>query len=69
MKNHSPPPPPEPALQLSKVKLEHFKAAFKPGSVTLGPLNVLVGRNGSGKSTLIEALQWLDTAIRQDIRT
>lgn len=32
------------------------------------PFTVLVGRNGSGKSTLTEALQWLDVAIRRDIR-
>lgn len=60
---------PEPDLQLEQVEIERFKAAFKPQPVTLGPLTVLIGRNGSGKSTLIEALQWLDTAVRQDVKT
>jgi predicted ATPase len=50
------------------VKLERFKAAFEPPPVQLLPFNVLIGRNNSGKSTFFEALQWLDTAIRRDVR-
>jgi predicted ATPase len=57
---------PEPLL--TKVRLERFKAAFKPEPIALGPFNVIVGRNGSGKSTLLEALQWLDTTLRHDTR-
>lgn len=57
-----------PVRWLSEVRLERFKAAFKPGPVPLGPFNVVIGRNGSGKSTLLEALQWLDTTIRRDAR-
>lgn len=53
---------------LTKVRLERFKAAFKPDPVGLGPFNVIVGRNGSGKSTLLEALQWVDTTLRHDTR-
>lgn len=55
-------------LRLSKVELKCFKAAFLPPPVPLGMFNLLVGRNGSGKSTLIEALQWIDTGVRQGIR-
>ena len=53
---------------LSEVKLERFKAAFKPDPIPLQGFNVLIGRNGSGKSTVVEALQWIDTAIRHDAR-
>ena len=53
---------------LSEVKLERFKAAFKPKPIPLFPFTVVIGRNGSGKSTLLEALQWLDTTIRTDAR-
>lgn len=55
-------------LRLTSVQPHRFKAAFKPSAVHVQPFNVIVGRNGSGKSTLIEALQWLDTAIRRDAR-
>ena len=51
-----------------EVRLERFKAAFKPEPVPLRPFNVLIGRNGSGKSTLVEALQWIDTTMRRDAR-
>lgn len=57
-----------PVRWLSEVRLERFKAAFKPEPIPLRPFNVVIGRNGSGKSTLLEALQWLDTAIRRDAR-
>src|SRR4051794_26524727 len=53
---------------LSEVKIQRFKAAFKPGPIPLSPFNVVIGRNGSGKSTLLEALQWLDVTIRRDAR-
>ena len=54
--------------QLTEVRLERFKAAFKPPTVALRQFNVVIGRNGSGKSTLLEALQWVDTTIRKDTR-
>jgi len=57
-----------PKRWLTEVRLEGFKAAFKPQPIPLQPFNVVIGRNGSGKSTLIEALQWIDTAIRLDAR-
>lgn len=57
-----------PRWKLAEVKLERFKAAFDPPPVELMPFNVLIGRNNSGKSTFFEALQWLDTAIRRDVR-
>lgn len=53
---------------LTEVKVERFKAAFRPAPIPLRPFNVVIGRNGSGKSTLLEALQWLDTTIRRDAR-
>ena len=53
---------------LSQLKLERFKAAFKPAPIDLRKFNVIIGRNGTGKSTLIEALQWLDRTIRRDAR-
>ncbi len=53
---------------LRSVKLERFKAAFKPAPIDLDGFNVVIGRNGSGKSTLLEALQWLDVTIRRDAR-
>jgi predicted ATPase len=54
--------------RLVEVKLERFKAAFKPKPIALRTFNLVIGRNGSGKSTLLEALQWLDTTLRGDAR-
>jgi energy-coupling factor transporter ATP-binding protein EcfA2 len=51
-------------LQLTRVNLQRFKAAYNLADVPLLPFNVLIGRNGAGKSTLLEALQWIDTAVR-----
>jgi predicted ATPase len=51
---------------LESVKLERFKAAFRPDPLSLSPFTVIIGRNGSGKSTVLEALQWLDVAMRHD---
>lgn len=53
-------------IMLTSVELERFKAAFKPGPIPLSPFTVIIGRNGSGKSTVVEALQWLDAAVRED---
>lgn len=55
-------------LRLTEVKLDRFKAAFRPDSIGMFPFTVVIGRNGSGKSTLLEALQWLDVTIRRDAR-
>jgi len=52
-------------LQLTRVSLHRFKAAYGLSNVPLRPFNVLVGRNGAGKSTLLEALQWIDAAVRK----
>jgi predicted ATPase len=52
--------------RLKSVKLERFKAAFKPDPIELQPFTFVIGRNGSGKSTLLEALQWLDVTLRFD---
>lgn len=52
-------------LQLTRMSLHRFKAAYELSDVPLRAFNVLVGRNGAGKSTLLEALQWIDTAFRQ----
>lgn len=51
---------------LESVKLERFKAAFRPDPLPVSPFTVIIGRNGSGKSTVLEALQWLDLAMRHD---
>lgn len=57
--------PRQPPL-LRGVELKRFKAAWETGPIDLRPFTVLIGRNGSGKSTLIEALQWIDTALRHN---
>lgn len=54
-------------LHLAAVSLHRFKAAYDLKNVPLNPFNVLIGRNGAGKSTLLEALQWIDTSVRQTI--
>jgi len=54
-------------LHLGSVSLHRFKAAYKLTDVPLAPFNVLIGRNGAGKSTLLEALQWIDTSVRQTV--
>lgn len=51
-------------LQLTRVGLHRFKAAYDLRDVPLRPFNVIIGRNGVGKSTLLEALQWIDSAVR-----
>ncbi len=55
-------------LSLRSVRLQRFKAAFKPDPIELDDLTLLIGRNGSGKSTVLEALQWIDTTLRRDAR-
>lgn len=55
-------------LRLTTVKVERFKAAFKPRQVRLEPFALVLGRNGSGKSTVLEALQWIDATLRRDAR-
>ena len=55
---------PLPTPPLTEVRLKHFKAAFRPKAVKLRPFTVIIGRNGSGKSTLLEALQWIDSTMR-----
>jgi predicted ATPase len=54
------------APTLKSIRLERFKAAFKPDPVELTPFTTLIGRNGSGKSTLLEAMQWVDATLRRD---
>lgn len=56
-------------LQLTRVGLHRFKAAYDLHDVPLRPFNVIIGRNGVGKSTLLEALQWIDTAVRSNTNT
>ena len=55
-------------MKLNSIKIERFKATWQPPAVDLHPLTVVIGRNGSGKSSLIEALEWIDTTIREDAR-
>lgn len=55
-------------LRLGEIRLERFKAAYTPKKpIELHNLNAIIGRNGAGKSTVVEALQWVDTALRLDI--
>lgn len=55
-------------LRLAEVRLERFKAAFRPTKpIEFHPFNAIIGRNGAGKSTVVEALQWIDAALRSDI--
>jgi predicted ATPase len=49
---------------LTAIHPVRFKATFKPGDISLGPITAFVGRNGSGKSTVLEALQWVSSAVR-----
>jgi energy-coupling factor transporter ATP-binding protein EcfA2 len=51
---------------LESVQMERFKAAFQPEPLSLCPFTLIIGRNGSGKNTVLEALQWLDVAMRED---
>jgi len=56
-------------LRLTEVRLERFKAVLKTERpVEFEAFNALIGRNGAGKSTVIEAVQWIDTALRYDIQ-
>ena len=55
-----------PPYRLRKVTFGRFKAVCSEQAVQLTPFTVLIGRNGSGKSTLVEALRWIDTALRRD---
>jgi predicted ATPase len=55
-----------PQFFLESVKLERFKAVFQSAPLPISPFTVIIGRNGSGKSTVLEALQWLDLAMRHD---
>lgn len=52
-------------LHITRMSLRRFKAVRELNDVPLRPFNVLIGRNATGKSTLLEALQWIDTAVRQ----
>jgi predicted ATPase len=54
---------------LTALTMRGFKAVKDSGPVPLRPFNVIIGRNGSGKSSLIEALQWIDTALRSTVPT
>jgi predicted ATPase len=55
-------------VSLNRVELRSFKAATA-ADLRLGMFNVVIGRNGAGKSTLIEALQWIDQAVRDGARS
>jgi predicted ATPase len=57
-----------PQLQIQEIRLERFKATFRPDPIPLNGFTIIIGRNGSGKSTLLEALQWIDATMRQDAR-
>lgn len=56
------PAEPTPRPLVRRVRIHNFKS-IAACDVTLGPLNVLVGRNGSGKSNFLEALQFLATSV------
>ena len=58
------PHPAEPASRplVRRVRIQNFKG-IAACDVTLGPLNVLVGRNGSGKSNFLEAIDVLRASL------
>ena len=53
---------------LTELEIEGFKSFGSPGvHVSLSPLNFVVGPNASGKTNFIEALRFLQNALRQDV--
>jgi predicted ATPase len=53
--------------RLESVRVRHFKAIRDSAIVKIGPLTVFVGNNGSGKSSLIEALEFYQTILIDDL--
>lgn len=51
---------------MRRVRVKNFKS-IAGCDVTLGPVNVLVGRNGSGKSNFLEALDFLIATIGRSL--
>jgi hypothetical protein len=54
---------------LKQIRVKQFKAIEDSGDITLGPVNVFIGRNGSGKSSVIELVEILANAIEFDLLT
>jgi predicted ATPase len=50
--------------QLNSISVRGFKSLAKVESLSLGPINIIIGANGSGKSNLISVFSFLH-AIRQ----
>lgn len=48
---------------ITRVQVKNFRS-FSDVDVTLGPLNVLVGRNGAGKSAFLDILRFVRDALR-----
>jgi predicted ATPase len=52
---------------ITELKIEGFKSFGTPAqSLSLGPLNFVVGANASGKTNLISALRFLQNAVLQN---
>lgn len=54
---------------LKTIRVKQFKAIQDSGDITLGPVNVFIGRNGSGKSSVLEFLELLANTIEFDLQT
>jgi len=52
--------------RILSVRLQGYRP-FRDVTVTLSPLEILVGANGSGKSSLFEFLKFLRDSVHQDI--
>lgn len=53
---------------LTTIRVKRFKAIHDSGNVSLGPLNVFIGRNGSGKSSLIEFIELISNTFEHDLQ-
>jgi len=53
-------------IMLESLYIDNFKS-FKDSKFEFGKLNCLIAPNNTGKSNLVEALEFLDSLIYQDV--
>ena len=53
---------------ITRVQVKNFRS-FADVDISLGPLNVLVGRNGVGKSAFLDILRFVRDALRTGLET